>query len=115
MSSSKIASSSSLSSISEKSQKSQKKPEHLAEVLNVSCNEDILEFIQQYIDTQKLEEPSQKFCKSLKKELDKKFGKEWNIFVGGHFCGAVGAVSDGYVELLINGMYKIVAFKTFSG
>lgn len=112
---SKTSSSTSLSSVSQKSENKEKKPEHLAKVLNVSCNEEILEHIQKLIDEQKVQESSQKFCKLLKKSLDKNFGKEWNVFIGGHFSGAVGAIENGYVELLIDNSLKVVAFRTFNG
>lgn len=114
---SKITSSTSLNSVDKKGELKQeeKKPQHLAEVLNVSCDEQILEFIQKKIDKKKVEEPSQNFCKNMKKALDKNFGKEWNVFIGGHFSGSVGAVANGYVELIINKSLKVVIFKTFSG
>ncbi|KRH94236.1 Dynein light chain type 1 [Pseudoloma neurophilia] len=115
----KLESSTSVNSLNEKkdpkSQKEEQKPEHLAKIDGASCNNDIVEFIQDMIDKEKLTDSSPKFCKKLKKALDKNFGKEWNVFLGGHFCGSVGAVENGYIELTINKTLKVVAFRSYMG
>lgn len=87
---------------------------HISKILKANCEENIIEHIQTLIDKYNAVEPSQKFCKKLKASLDKNFKKEWNVFMGGHFCGACGVVAGGYVELMINNSLKVVVFQSYS-
>merc|ERR1711915_166539 len=108
---SKIATSNSSSSLNESKTEEKK---HIAKVVKASCSQNIIDHILNEIDRKKVVEPSQSFCKSMKSSLDKNFKKEWNVFIGGHFCGACVVVEGESIELMINDNIKVVIFRSFS-
>lgn len=101
-------------SLKEKEKKEEKKT-HISEIKNSSCPQEIIEHIQDTIDKYKIINASLTFCKDLKKSLDKNFKKEWNVFMGKHFCGSVASTENGYVELTINGDLRVIVFRSISG
>merc|ERR1712025_192794 len=82
-------------------------------ILLASCDQHIIDHTLKLIRKYDVKVPNRKFCRMAKDSLDKTFGKEWGVFMGGHYCGAVGVVQNRHFELLINDNLKVIIFQSY--
>ncbi|KAK1347599.1 putative type 1 light chain of dynein [Hamiltosporidium tvaerminnensis] len=88
------------------------KPQSRIKVVKSLVSENILEFIENLAEKYKDTKKPTMIARNFKDELEKKFGKGWNVIIGGHYFGIVVYEDHFYVEIDIDDN-RILLFKSY--